>query len=69
MSATLCFARRVNARRTLLFHHDPLHGDDQLDRMLIHAADSWERMGGDPTALSMACERSEVAMPEKLSAT
>ena len=69
MSASLCFARRVNARRTLLFHHDPLHSDDQLDRMLIHAADMWEQMGGNPAALSMACERQEVAMPEKLSSS
>ena len=69
MSASLCFARRVHARRTLLFHHDPLHSDDQLDRMLIHAADIAERMGCDPTSISMACERSEVAIPQRLSAS
>ena len=68
MSASLCFARRVNAKRTLLFHHDPLHSDDQLDRMLIHAADIAERMGCDPASISMACERSEVTMPQKLRA-
>jgi hypothetical protein len=37
--------------------------------MLIHAADSWEQMGGDPTALTMACERCDVAMPQKLSSS
>jgi phosphoribosyl 1,2-cyclic phosphodiesterase len=29
----LTFAERAGARRTLLFHHDPLHTDDVLDRI------------------------------------
>ncbi len=62
MSDALCFARRVEARRTLLFHHDPLHTDEQLDHMHVRAAARWEEMGGDPAALLMACERSEVAL-------
>ncbi len=32
LTDTLTFARRVEAERLLLFHHDPLHSDDFLDR-------------------------------------
>jgi phosphoribosyl 1,2-cyclic phosphodiesterase len=31
------FARRAEARRVVLFHHDPLHTDDQLEAMLDDA--------------------------------
>ena len=48
MSDSLCFARRVNARRTLLFHHDPLHSDDQLDRMHPRGRRRWEQHGRRP---------------------
>ena len=30
----LTFAERAGARRLVLFHHDPLHTDDQLEVML-----------------------------------
>lgn len=30
-------ARRAGARRLALFHHDPSHGDDDLDRLLAEA--------------------------------
>src|SRR5918996_1241570 len=33
LSDTLMFANRVGARRTLLFHHDPLHTDGMLDEL------------------------------------
>src|SRR6185312_6495664 len=32
LTDTLTFARRVEAQRLLMFHHDPLHSDDFLDR-------------------------------------
>jgi phosphoribosyl 1,2-cyclic phosphodiesterase len=31
------FAERAGARRLALFHHDPFHGDDQLEEMLADA--------------------------------
>ena len=31
ISDALAFAERARARRTLLFHHDPMHSDDVLD--------------------------------------
>lgn len=37
MSDALAFARLAEAGRLVLFHHDPLHADDQLERMLDHA--------------------------------
>jgi phosphoribosyl 1,2-cyclic phosphodiesterase len=30
---TVAFSRAVGARRLLLFHHEPLHSDDSLDRL------------------------------------
>lgn len=62
MSAALKFARRVEARRTLLFHHDPLHSDDALDRFGAMAGEQWSEMGGNPAALELACERREVEL-------
>ena len=31
------FARRADSRRLVLFHHDPLHSDEQLERILARA--------------------------------
>ena len=40
-------AREVGARKLVLFHHDPAHGDDELDRDRTraqdHAAAAWAR--------------------------
>jgi ribonuclease BN (tRNA processing enzyme) len=60
LSDTLAFARRVEARRTLLFHHDPLHSDDFLDAHFGAALEAWAELGGDPTAIEMATERREL---------
>lgn len=39
-------AREAGARRLVLFHHDPGHGDDDLDRIAAEAADRAWRAGG-----------------------
>jgi phosphoribosyl 1,2-cyclic phosphodiesterase len=52
----LQFARRVAARKTLLFHHDPGHTDDELDAMLAEARAHWIAGGGPEDAISMAAE-------------
>jgi phosphoribosyl 1,2-cyclic phosphodiesterase len=57
---TLTFARRVEARRILLFHHDPLHADDFLDDLHAGARQQWAELGGDPTEIEMATEGGEV---------
>jgi phosphoribosyl 1,2-cyclic phosphodiesterase len=46
LSDTLSFAHRTGVERALLFHHDPLHGDDFLDRLageIVGRLDSLER--------------------------
>ncbi|HEU4979557.1 MAG TPA: MBL fold metallo-hydrolase [Solirubrobacteraceae bacterium] len=53
----LDFARRVEARRVLLFHHDPLHTDDFLDELGAQAARRWAQAGGDPGQIALAVER------------
>jgi phosphoribosyl 1,2-cyclic phosphodiesterase len=69
VSDSLAFARRVNARRTLLFHHDPMHSDDTLDAMDRQAREAWVGMGGDPNAIEVAAERSEYDLPAEVPAT
>jgi phosphoribosyl 1,2-cyclic phosphodiesterase len=63
LSDTIAFARRVGARRTLLFHHDPLHSDDYLDELYDEARAQWAGLGGDPSSLEMAIERTEIELP------
>jgi phosphoribosyl 1,2-cyclic phosphodiesterase len=55
----LAFARRVEAERVLLFHHDPLHNDDFLDALGAEAARRWAQSGGDPDHVRLAVERGE----------
>jgi phosphoribosyl 1,2-cyclic phosphodiesterase len=63
LSDTLAFARRVAAKRTLMFHHDPLHSDDFLDDLYREARDRWRALGGEPAGLEMAAERAEIDLP------
>jgi ribonuclease BN (tRNA processing enzyme) len=69
MSAALTFGRRVRARRTLLFHHDPMHSDDALDRLHDRALEQWSRDGGDPTQLELAYERREIVLGAPVSSS
>jgi len=63
LSDTLAFARRVEPGRTVLFHHDPLHSDDFLDRFYREARDRWAALGGEPGAIEMGAERAEIDLP------
>jgi phosphoribosyl 1,2-cyclic phosphodiesterase len=47
-------ASEAGARRLILFHHDPSHSDDQVDRMLEHART--EAASGDLAEVSAAAE-------------
>jgi phosphoribosyl 1,2-cyclic phosphodiesterase len=38
--------REAGARQVALFHHDPLHSDDDVDRLLLAARDVSARRGG-----------------------
>ncbi len=39
-------AKESGAKRLLLFHHDPAHGDDELDRIETMTADQSATIGG-----------------------
>jgi phosphoribosyl 1,2-cyclic phosphodiesterase len=62
VSDTLLFARRSEAERVLLFHHDPLHTDAELDLLERRAAEHWAALGGPPRELAMAIEGSEIQL-------
>jgi phosphoribosyl 1,2-cyclic phosphodiesterase len=63
ISHSISFARRVAARRTLLFHHDPLHSDEFLDDLDRQARERWAELGGDPAMIEVSAERSEYDLP------
>ena len=60
LSDTLTFARRVEAKRLLMFHHDPLHSDDFLDRFHDRAQERWSELGGPGGSVEMAAEAQEL---------
>jgi phosphoribosyl 1,2-cyclic phosphodiesterase len=60
---TLTFARRTEAERLLLFHHDPLHTDDFLDTFFGSAIGRWEALGGSADQIELAAERRELEVP------
>jgi phosphoribosyl 1,2-cyclic phosphodiesterase len=60
LADTLTFARRTEAERVLLFHHDPLHTDDFLDSFYGSAISRWEALGGSANQIELAAERREL---------
>ena len=56
---TLTFADRVDARRTLLFHHDPLHTDAMLDSIGDRALARWTELGHAGETIELAREGAE----------
>lgn len=47
-------------RQLIMFHHDPLHSDDQLETMLARARELWEADGDGPI---LAYEGMELELP------
>lgn len=64
LSDALVFAHRAHAQRVLLFHHDPLHGDDFLDMLGDHVAERVGEFGRAAEWAELARERSEFALRE-----
>jgi phosphoribosyl 1,2-cyclic phosphodiesterase len=62
LSDTLMFAKRTEAERVMLFHHDPMHSDDYLDAFHGTAIEQWEALGGNPAMLELAYERREIEL-------
>jgi ribonuclease BN (tRNA processing enzyme) len=42
------YAQIAGVKSLLLFHHDPLHDDDALDRKLVRAIELWGDGDGSP---------------------
>jgi len=42
----IAFARIAEAKRLVLFHHDPFHDDDELERLLVCAERLWDGPAG-----------------------
>ena len=55
----LAFARRAEAGRTLLFHHDPEHDDEKLEALGDEAAELWADLDGQGE-VSLAREGEEL---------
>ena len=53
---TLAYARRMEARRLLLFHHDPSHEDAVLARLQDDARQRFGEQGRDSDDVTMAAE-------------
>jgi phosphoribosyl 1,2-cyclic phosphodiesterase len=62
VSDALLFARRSEVRRLLLFHHDPLHSDEELDQLHAAALERWGALGGEEGQIGMAVEGSELEL-------
>ena len=60
LTDTLTFARRVQARNLLLFHHDPLHSDEFLDDFRDGAKGRWTELGGAAGQVAMGMEGAEL---------
>jgi hypothetical protein len=56
----LAFAQLTEPQRLLLFHHDPLHDDEELDRLHAEAMTRWAAAGRSPREVLMATELGEL---------
>ena len=62
LSDALTFAHRSGAARTLLFHHDPHHTDEDLDALGAAALERWEQLGGGERSVTLASEGGEIEL-------
>ena len=69
ISRAVEFADRCDATRTLLFHHDPHHTDDQLDAVFEDALRRWRDLGRAEDAIAMASEGDELTIAGRPAAT
>jgi phosphoribosyl 1,2-cyclic phosphodiesterase len=63
---TVTFARLADVQRLVLFHHDPLHTDDDLDGLETHARELWGVDGRPP---ELAREGATVTVVDSVAAT
>ena len=55
----VAFTRIAGARRLVLFHHDPMHGDDELERLRERAEELWGNGSAPP---ELAFEGMEIGL-------
>ena len=60
MSDALAYARRCEADRVLMFHHDPTHDDVRLQALGEEAAARWRDLGGGAGGVELAREGTEI---------
>jgi phosphoribosyl 1,2-cyclic phosphodiesterase len=58
----LVYAQLTEAQRLSLFHHDPLHDDEQLDRLHAEAVLRWEAAGRSAHEILIAAELQELEL-------
>ena len=61
----ISFARACDVRRLVLFHHDPMHSDDQLRALETRARALWGPNGHEPT---LAFEGMKLALDTEVEA-
>jgi phosphoribosyl 1,2-cyclic phosphodiesterase len=61
LSSVVLLALDANVKRVLLFHHDPSHDDDMIDRMLAQAREL-VRKSGKAMAIEGAREGAEILL-------
>jgi ribonuclease BN (tRNA processing enzyme) len=54
------FAQIAKVRRLVMFHHDPLHTDADLEAILLRARELWGENGGE---IGLAYEGMEIDLP------
>src|SRR5438552_18069440 len=59
---TVAFGLLAKVRRVVMFHHDPLHTDAQLEAMLARAHELW---GDEQNGLVMAYEGMEIEVTKE----
>ena len=52
VAAAAAFARAAGVGQLVLFHHDPLHGDAELELLEDRARELWDGIGGRPPTLA-----------------
>jgi phosphoribosyl 1,2-cyclic phosphodiesterase len=62
LGEVLAYAQLTEARCLLLFHHDPLHDDECLDRLHAQAVLRFEAAGRSPHEILMAAELQELEL-------
>jgi ribonuclease BN (tRNA processing enzyme) len=61
-SHAVTMGRRAGAHQVVLFHHDPAHSDEDLERQLAHACEVWGDAANPPV---LAYEGMEIALDAK----